>query len=71
MRYVAWACLLAILLAAASPVAAGGAPPAILAPAGPVLGGPVVTAPVRPSEHAALPDLGVATDVPARAPPLA
>ncbi len=52
LRFVAWACLIAVLIAAASPVSAG-LPQAILAPAGPVLSEPAAVsvrlrAPKRP-----------------------
>ena len=70
LRLVAWACLLVVLFAAALPTAAG-VTPAILAFAGPVISRPGLTTPVRAAHDDALPDSVAATEVPARAPPLA
>ncbi len=70
MRFLAWLCIVVVLLAAAAPGAAG-LPPAILAPVGPVLFEPSAVGLVRPVEIAPPPDRLVSPGLAARAPPLA
>jgi hypothetical protein len=70
LRFVAWACVLAVLLAAASPASAG-LPQAILAPAAPGFGEPILSGLARGPEATVSPDLVVLRGVAARAPPLA
>ena len=69
-RFVAWACALAVLVAALSPASAG-LPPAILAPPAPTPCEPTVIAALDAGDTAHPPDLAVARRLPARAPPLA
>ena len=69
LRFVAWACVLAVLFAVATPAAAG-LPPAILAPPGPTLGEPVAIAALSPAPVPLPPGLVVSGTVAARAPPL-
>jgi len=70
LRFVAWACVLAILLVAASPASAG-LPPAILAPPAPILGEPAAISLLRGAAEISPPHLIVPRGVAARAPPLA
>jgi hypothetical protein len=69
-RFVAWACVLAVLLAAASPASAG-LPPAILAPPAPAFGGDTGPS-IRVEDLAETPSPAPAgSPAAARAPPLA
>jgi len=68
-RFVAWACVLAILLAVA--LSAAGVPAAILAAAGPSVDVPIATFDLCSSPKDPPPDPAVRRAVPARAPPLA
>ena len=70
LRFFAWLCVVAVLLAAVSPAAAG-LPQAILAPAGPILGEPAAPTAFRGAEETPPPDVVVLRGVAARAPPLA
>jgi hypothetical protein len=69
-RVVAWACALAVLVAALSP-ASVGLPPAILPPPGPTACEPAPIAVLDGGAAARPPELVVVRGVPARAPPLA
>ena len=69
MRFRAWVCLLAVLLAVAMPAAAGAQ--AILAPAGPLFGPSRAVTLLGGADGGSAPDLFVPRRVPARAPPLA
>ena len=70
LRFVAWACVLVLLITAASPAAAG-VPPVILAPPAPLLGEPGACRLPRACEETSPPNLAPPVRVPARAPPLA
>jgi hypothetical protein len=70
LRFVAWACVLVVLLAAASP-SSGGLPPAILAPPAPGCGEPAAITILLGDPGTPPTDLVVLGSVPARAPPLA
>jgi hypothetical protein len=70
LRFVAWACVIALLLAAALPVSAG-LPQAILAPAGPILFARGAFSLLGGASETTPPDLAVLRGVAARAPPLA
>jgi len=67
--FLAWLCVVAVLLAAASPGAAG-LPPAILAPRGPILYEPSAVGLLRLVDGALPTDRLVSPSLAARAPPL-
>jgi hypothetical protein len=70
LRFLAWLCVVAVLVATVSPGAAG-LPQAILAPTGAVLGEPSLATLLRGAQETLPPDLLVLRGVAARAPPLA